>query len=61
MRVIEYIAVKVMIPDKIGAILSFVCKSAVIEDWKKEREVAKYRYRVLCFYDKHGLDATQNF
>ena len=22
-----------------------VCKSAVIEDWKKEREVAKYRYR----------------
>ena len=34
-----------------------VCKSAVIEDWKKEREVAKYRYRVLCFYDKQRLRA----
>lgn len=30
----------------------------VIEDWQKKREVAKYHYKVLCFYDKHGLDET---
>ena len=45
----------------VGHIKKYAKVQRVIEDWKNAGEVAKYRYRVLCFYDKHGLDATQNF
>ena len=45
----------------VGHIKKHAKVQRVIEDWKKGREVAKYHYRVLCFYDKHRLDATQNF
>ncbi|WP_027327324.1 helix-turn-helix domain-containing protein [Helicobacter pametensis] len=41
-----------------GGIKTYQSVEKYIEDWDNAGEVAKYRYRVLCFYDKHGLDAT---
>lgn len=42
----------------VGHIKKYAKVQRMIEDWENAGEVAKYRYRVLCFYDKHGLNAT---
>lgn len=42
----------------VGHIKKYAKVQRYLEDWEEAGEIAKHRYRILCFYNKHGLEAT---